>query len=187
MNFYKTLRNVTFFDGFLCPKIESSWGNTEFKARKKPCTWSTWVDWIIFKDMHINYHQLSLWFFFGMDGFGETFWMHHGRMVKLKIFATFDPLTSHGRITWNIFAACRWWPLRASLASMKTRIWPRRQAIEFAMVIRAEVASGQKIQRYELIISFKSENRSKEFFLLAFCAPSIPMLLARRWISPRWC
>lgn len=28
--------------------------------------------------------------------------MHHGRMVKLKIFATFDPLTSHGRITWNI-------------------------------------------------------------------------------------
>lgn len=80
-------------------------------------------------------HQLSSTFtlaFLGMDGFGQTFWMHLGGdgQVTLKIFGTFDPLTSHGRITWNIFAACRWWPLRASLASMKTRIWPRRQAIE---------------------------------------------------------
>ena len=52
----------------------------------------------------INFHLG----FFGDGWFRAKLLDAPGGMVKSKIFATFDPRTSHGRITWNIFAACRW-------------------------------------------------------------------------------
>ena len=123
MNFYKTLRNFTFFGLemyvmdfsvrklshprlMLCPgksHVHDPPGWIE--SFSKTCTSTI-----------INFHLVLFW-----DGWFRANLLDApgGGIVKLKIFGSFarfnmflsvmsDPLTSHGRITWNIFAACRW-------------------------------------------------------------------------------